>query len=113
MSTQVTLVQTFDGIYWDRNIYFSRFIDGPGNTPFVFVFKKKEFIEKSLTNLPFSCFFGSIKKFAKKEIVSASTLVAKLTRTITSLMAIVMVWIVTSIMDNVLCIMLDVYWLIT
>ena len=29
MSTLVTPVQTFDGIFWDRNIYFSCRIDGP------------------------------------------------------------------------------------
>ena len=30
MATLITPVQTFDGIYWERNIYFSRSIDGPG-----------------------------------------------------------------------------------
>jgi hypothetical protein len=29
MSTLVTPVKTFDGIFWDRNIYFSRWINGP------------------------------------------------------------------------------------
>jgi hypothetical protein len=29
LATLITPVQTFDGILWDKNIYFSRFILGP------------------------------------------------------------------------------------